>query len=222
MSKFLSRHSEGWQCARDTAFNRLVSDVQANKVKYKKVRNASGELVEETLSEDKFKQYENSVARDELTGLYNTYFFTQKFTRELKRAIRYKRPFSLMLVSMDRMGQLQKLYGNLLTCQILQQEARTLRSSVREVDTPFRISAEQFAVLFPETYSSKATIVGQRICEKTRAQSVISGTNTVLVTVSIGIASFPTHGRQEKELLTSAMQFLQEAQKTGGNKVCTS
>ncbi len=221
MSKFLSRHSEGWQCARDTVFNRLVSDVQANKFKYKKVKSVNGDLIEETLSDERFKQYESAVIRDELTGLFNTHFFTQKLAKELKRSKRYKRPFSVILVSMDKMQQLQKLYGNQLTCQILQQEANILTSSVREVDFAFRIGSEQFAILLPETYASKALVVGQRICEKTRSRSITSGASTVIVTASIGIASFPSHGRQEKELLSAAKQFLQEAQKSGGNRICT-
>jgi len=222
MSKFLHRHSEGWQCARDTAFNRMVSDVQANKHKTRRPKNTNADLIDETLSEEKFRQYEAAAARDELTGLYNAHFFTQKLAKELKRAKRYKRPFSLMIISMDRLAQLQKLYGNLLTCQILQQQAKTIRASVREVDTVFRISPERFAILFPETYSSKAVIVGDRICERTRSKSINSGQNTVVVTVSVGIASFPTHARQEKELLATAMQFSRDAQKAGGNKVCSS
>ncbi len=221
MSKFLSRHSEGWQCARDTAFNRLVSDVQANKSKYKKLKNTSGDLRDEMISEEAFKQYESATVRDELTGLYNARYFAQKLAKELKRAKRYKRPFSLMLISLDKLDHLQKLYGNLVSCQMLQQEAKVMSSSVREVDTVFRVSPDRFAIIFPETYASKTIIVGERICEKTRAKSIISGSNTIIVTISVGIASFPTHGRQDKELLTIAGQFLEQAQKAGGNKVVT-
>jgi diguanylate cyclase (GGDEF)-like protein len=222
MSKFLSRQSEGWQCARDTAFNRLVSNVQANKLKYKNVKNATADLRDEIISEEAFKEYEKASVRDELTGLYNARYFSQKLAKELKRAKRYKRPFSLMLVSLDKLCQLQKLYGDLLTAQILQQEAAAISSSVREVDTVFRVSPDQFAVIFPETYASKTIVVGERICDRTKAKSIHSGANTVVVTVSIGIASFPIHGRQDKELLTIAAQFLEEAQKSGGNRVFTS
>jgi diguanylate cyclase (GGDEF)-like protein len=222
MSKFLSRSSEGWNCARDTAFNRLVSNVQANKLKYRKLQNTTIDMREELLSEETFKQYEAATIRDELTGLYNSHHFTQKLAKELKRAKRYKRPFSLMLVSMDKLPQLQKLYGNLLTNQILQQEAKSIISSVREVDLVFRIGQDQFAIIFPETYASKAVTVGERICEKTRSKSVMSGPNTVAVSVSVGISSFPTHGREDKELLAVATQFLEQAQRAGGNKVFTS
>ncbi len=220
MSKFLSRHSEGWQCARDTAFNRLVSDVQANKSKYRKPKTNSDSR-DEVISEETFKLYENDTVRDELTGLYNSRYFYQRLAREIKRAKRYKRPFSVMLISMDKLAHLQKLYGNLVTCQMLQQQAKTLQSAVREVDTVFRVSPDQFAILLPETYASKTVIAGERICQKSRARSIDSGANTVIVTVSIGISSFPTHSREGKELLTMAAQFLEQAQKAGGNKVCT-
>jgi diguanylate cyclase (GGDEF)-like protein len=222
MSKFLNRHSEGWQCAQDTVFNRLVSDVQANKLKYKQVKASSADFTEEILVEDKFKLYESKLIKDELTGLFNTHYFSEKLPKELQRCKRYKRPFSLMFVSIDRLSQLQKLYGNLLLCQVLQQEAQTLIGSIREVDLAFRVGLDQFVVIFPETYSSKATIVGQRICNRTRSQSINSGTNTVIATVSIGIASFPTHGRQEKELIATAWQLMKTAQKSGGNQVLTS
>jgi len=221
MSKFLSRNSEGWSCARDTAFNRLVLDVQANKLRYRQLKNTTGDLREELLSEETFRKYEKATIRDHMTGLYNRHYFLQKLAIELKRAKRYKRPFSLMLISLDKFSQLQKLYGDLLTNQILQQEAKSISSAIREVDLVFRISPEQFAIIFPETYASKAIIVGERICDKTRRNSVLSGPNSVVATVSIGIASFPTHGRQEKELQDAAAQFLEQAQKSGGNKVVT-
>ncbi len=220
MSKFLHRYSEGWQFARDTVFNRLASDIHASVAKRKMMKNTVDELPENILSDEKFKQYENALIRDQLTGFYNTKFFSQKLGKELVRGKRYKRPFSLMLVSIDRLGQLQKLYGDALAYQILQQEAKTIASLIRATDIPFRIRSEEFAIIFPETSSSQAIIVGQRICDKTHSRSVTSGTNTAIVTTSIGISSFPTHARQEKELLLIAMRFLQEAQKSGGNKVC--
>jgi diguanylate cyclase (GGDEF)-like protein len=221
MSKFLNRYNEGWQCGRDTAFDRLVSNVQANKPRYKRLKTSGTESREEVITEETFKQYETATIRDELTGLYNAHYFSQKLAKEVKRAKRYKRPFSLMLISMDRLAQLQKLYGNLLTCQILQQEGDAIAACVREVDMVFRISTDQFAVIFPETYASKTIVVGKRICEAIRAKSIHSGPNTAVITVSIGIASFPTHGRQEKELMATAIQFLDQAQKAGGNTVIT-
>src|ERR1700722_11581625 len=134
MSKFLNRESEGWQCARDDLFNRMVNNLQANKQKLKQDKTTRSTHDEEVLSADKLVEYENMAIRDPLTGVYNIRYIAHKLVKEVQRGKRYKRPFSLMLISLANLDQLRKIYGDLATEDILRAAANLISTCIRDVD----------------------------------------------------------------------------------------
>ncbi len=222
MSKFLDRQSEGWQCARDTMFNRMVSNLQVTKQKYKQAKSSRGGYGEETFSEERLQEYENVAIRDQLTGVYNSRFFANRLVREVKRSKRYKRPFSLMLVYLDNLLPLQEQLGEQIAQTILTETAAIVMSSVRNVDLVARVTFNTFAVMLPETDSSRSVLVGERIKAEVRKQSVGKELVGAKVSTKIGIVSFPTHGRDENTLLATATQFVKEAQRQADGQVYTS
>src|SRR5580698_4751692 len=133
MSKFLDRQSEGWHCARDTMFNRMVSNLQVSKLRYKQAKSSRLNYSEETLSEAKLQEYEDVTIRDQLTAVYNSRFFARRLIREVKRSKRYKRPFSLMLIYLDNLPALQEQFGELVAQNILRETADIVCSSIRNV-----------------------------------------------------------------------------------------
>jgi diguanylate cyclase (GGDEF)-like protein len=220
MSKFLDRQSEGWQCARDTMFNRMVSNLQVSKQKYRLAKSSRTSFTEETLSEEKLQQYEETTTKDETTGVYNSRFFATRLIREVKRSKRYKRPFSLMLVYLDNLLPMKKL-GELNTKNILSETADLVKTSVRNVDLVARLSFNSFAVILPETDSSRAILVGQRINEQVNKRLINRQLKDLQVTTKIGVVSFPSHGRDENALLALAAQFVKEAQKQPDTAIYT-
>ena len=68
MSKFLDRQSEGWKCARDDLFNRMVNNLQTNKQKLKHENLGRSSFEEEKLSAAKLQEYENMATRDSTTA----------------------------------------------------------------------------------------------------------------------------------------------------------
>jgi diguanylate cyclase (GGDEF)-like protein len=222
MSKFLDRESEGWGCARDDIFNRMVNKLQKDTEKARQDKFSRSNHEEEQLSPDKLQEYENIATRDELTGLYNIRYVARKLVKEVQRCQRYKRPFSLMLVSLANFEQLKRTQGELATDEIIKAGATLISSCVREVDIVGRFGKDQFAIILPETDSSRALLVSQRLHEKIAALPINQGSNANTLSLNIGLAAFPTHARDENSLLTTAMQYLEQARRLGSNQIYTS
>lgn len=221
MSKFLDNSSEGWQCARDTLFTRMVTQLQTSKRKYKQAKSLASSDTHQSIAAEKIQEYENIAIRDELTGLYNPHFIANKFVKELKRCKRYKRPFSFMLIAFDHIDNIKREYGENGAENIFKVSATAVMSSLREVDFPARLSNNNFAALLPETDSSSAMIVARRISEKIATVPNPLRLDRSLLSVSIGLVSFPTHGRDENSLLGTALQYLKTAKEQEGEHIVT-
>jgi diguanylate cyclase (GGDEF)-like protein len=170
------------------------------------------------------RQSEDDIERlalyDSLTELYNHRTFMRWLTYELKRGMRYKRPVAICLVSIDALEQISRQFGDMTADFVRKEVAKELRGAVRDVDIPARYSAKEFAVMLPETNSNGATCAAERMKKRVGARVLNLGTQSIRVTVSIGIASFPTHGREPAELLGRAWQALELAVHRGGDRHC--
>jgi diguanylate cyclase (GGDEF)-like protein len=221
MSRFLNRNSEGWGCARDDLFDRMVSNLHANKQKKKIDKSARNGYEEENLTADKLLEYEIIATRDTLTGTFNTRYMAHKLVKEVQRGKRYKRPFSLMLISLANLEQLKKTYGELVSDEIIKSAVKLLSACIREVDILGRFAEDQFAIILPETDASRALVVGNRIRERISGLPITQEVTAANLILNIGLASFPTHARDENSLLTTAIEYLDQSKKMGHNEVYT-
>jgi diguanylate cyclase (GGDEF)-like protein len=159
------------------------------------------------------------VKRDGLTGLYNHRHFQEALAQETARAVRYKRVYSLLFADVDHFKQYNDLQGHLAGDKVLRMIAEVLQKSVRTSDLVARYGGEEFVVLLPETAKDKARIVAQRILKGIESYP-FPGRETQpggLLTISIGLSSFPEDGEQPAELVRRADAALYEAKRGGGN-----
>ncbi|MBI4533973.1 MAG: GGDEF domain-containing protein, partial [Candidatus Melainabacteria bacterium] len=130
-------------------------------------------------------------------------------------------PQSVTQVRPDRqIEDAVRQYGNQVAEHILREVASETRLSTRDVDIPARYSNSELAVVFPETNASGATVVAERIRKKVGAKVINIGSQSVTVTLSLGIAAFPTHAREPKDLVQRALQALELAKQRGGDRLC--
>ena len=127
-----------------------------------------------------------------------------------------------MLITLNKSEQLKQTYGSLVGEEALKDGASKITASVREVDIVGRLSLDQFVVILPETDASRALIVATRISEQISTLPFSQKFNSHPMSTSIGLSTFPTHARDENSLLTTAMQFLEQAKKLGMNQIVTS
>lgn len=220
MGKGRGSDREGWAFARDTKFTSMLLEMRVSRQKFKETKQqAMLDSSREILTEEKLEEFERMTMIDEVTELYNPRTFAKKLEYELRRAKRYKRPLSLLVMSIDHMDQLVRQYGRLLIDDTLKAAAGIIRAAIRDVDVPARWEKNQLAVVFPETYSSRAIVVGERIREKLKTTPINEDIRHLRVTASIGVVSFPTHARTEADLMAKALEFLDIAESEGGDRV---
>jgi two-component system, cell cycle response regulator len=162
----------------------------------------------------------NLATRDGLTGVFNRREFTKRLQAELTRSQRYGYPCSLMMFDIDFFKKLNDTYGHQAGDEALKQVAALLIQAVRPSDQVARYGGEEFAVIMPETTASDAGIVAERLRQQLVAQPIhVSEQQTLQVTASIGVATFPHDAQADDALLAAADQALYQAKHGGRNQV---
>lgn len=170
--------------------------------------------VNEALRE-KNVQLEQLSLTDPLTGLYNRRQLLSTLEAELYRSGRSLRAFSILMVDVDYFKTYNDAFGHQAGDEALIKVAAVLRASLREVDCPARYGGEEFLVLLPDTGIAQAAEVAERIRNEVGRERFIGGT----ITLSIGVADFPTHGGSVDSLIASADAALYHAKREGRDRV---
>jgi diguanylate cyclase (GGDEF)-like protein len=158
---------------------------------------------------------------DGLTGLLNHRTFTEKLDEEYKRLDRDSRPFSILLMDIDKFKSVNDKYGHPVGDVAISTVAKVLKDTVRGSDFVARYGGEEFAVGMVETDSRGALQMGERIrkiLENTAVTRVSDG--ELRITVSIGISSFPEDTKNVADLVTLSDKALYQAKRSGRNRVC--
>lgn len=163
---------------------------------------------------------EQQAVTDSLTGLYNHMEFQKHLAEEIERSRRYGNEFSLLMLDLDHFKLVNDTYGHQVGDLILKKMAHNLRSQLRSVDKVFRYGGEEFAVILLETGERGAKIISEEIRRTIAATSYDIGSDQSLkITVSIGVSSFPQDADQREELIGAADQALFSAKRAGRNRV---
>lgn len=165
-------------------------------------------------------QMHDLAATDGLTGLWNQRRMADVLRGELRRAVRYHRTFSILMMDVDSFKTFNDTYGHPQGDQLLKTVARILRQSVRNVDYVGRYGGEEFLVIVPETGKDDACRLAERIRREIEENAClfIDG-RPIRRTISIGVASYPEDALNPDELLQRADEALYHAKKSGKNRV---
>ena len=169
-------------------------------------------------------QYHEEIYRlmttDGLTQLHNKRYFDEMIDREVARAKRYKRSFSLLVFDVDHFKNINDRFGHLAGDAILRQLGAVLLGRLRVNDVLARIGGEEFALITPEVGLDGATeLAGKinRLIGDTRFE--FDGAR-VDVTVSVGVAEWQPHYEDAADLFQAADAKMYEAKQSGRNRVC--
>jgi len=149
---------------------------------------------------------------DPLTGLGNHRSFHERLQRELIAAEANGAPLGLCLVDLDDLKQINDRFGHPVGDAVLAQIA----SRLRQGGEAFRLGGDEFAVLLPRQDEQRATTTARSIVSRIAALRI---DEVGSVTVSAGVASYPTHGRGRDELIRLADTALYWAKEEGKNRV---
>ena len=158
--------------------------------------------------------------RDPLTGLYNRRFMQESLERELLRARRTNRPFTVMFIDIDHFKRFNDSYGHDAGDLVLQVFAKALTNFFRGGDIICRYGGEEFALVLPDSSLKDAERRGNDLRAEIKKLS-ITHRNTVLdpITFSVGLAAFPEHGSTAEELFRVADKCLYDSKTQGRDRI---
>lgn len=154
--------------------------------------------------------------QDPHTGLYNRWHFEDSLNKEVERSQRHKRALALMLVDVDHLAQINEHLGQEKGDEAIKHVARVIRSTIRDIDLPCRYGGEEFGIILPETSYENARDVAERLRQNIRSAPAAG---IGLVTVSIGMSSFPDNALESGALLRAAEEALDIAKFEGRDRV---
>jgi diguanylate cyclase (GGDEF)-like protein len=167
-----------------------------------------------------FEQAYHMATRDSMTGLYNHRYFKQVFEKMMNEADKKGEKFSLCLIDIDFFKKFNDTYGHQAGDEVLRCVARTLQESVRDKDIVCRYGGEEMAVLVRGADEHTAQIVSQKLVQRigTTPYKIAEGVEKN-VTISVGFATYPTHGRTIEKLIKYSDDGLYAAKENGRNQV---
>jgi diguanylate cyclase (GGDEF)-like protein len=159
---------------------------------------------------------------DRLTNLWNYGYFQHQLAEEVKRANRFSRHLSLLMIDIDHFKKYNDTLGHIAGDKLLQEISLILQESCREVDLVARYGGEEFTIILPETFKEKAYSSAERIRKLTAAHpcQYKEGQPAKRVTISIGVACFPQDASNKEDLIAYADKAMYVAKQTGRNRVC--
>jgi diguanylate cyclase (GGDEF)-like protein len=147
--------------------------------------------------------------KDPLTGIFNRRYLNERLPRELKRAYRYERPLSIIMLDIDHFKSVNDRYGHHSGDEVLKACAMTISDSIRiDVDWIARYGGEEFVVFLPETPFEGMLVVAERLRREISEICVRANDVDIRVTASFGAAS---HMPVQQSVAFSADYFLDQA-----------
>jgi diguanylate cyclase (GGDEF)-like protein len=190
----------------------LILQLKRAKEKYRRV------ALQLKQANDKLRELST---RDGLTGLYNQRYFHDALNKELSRAARYKRAFSLIIFDIDKFKQINDTYGHLQGDLVLHEVARIIQSQCRNTDIVCRYGGDEFAIIMPETNTSNNAAIAMRIVKAVNSTKIKLSQDEITISISMGITTYIPNleNKNASDLIGAADKALYHSKQSGGNQL---
>src|SRR5882672_2352024 len=167
-----------------------------------------------------FQGVEELSITDGLTGLYLLRYFRQRLKEEFYRAERTHGQLSLMILDIDHFKRINDTYGHQAGDTILTTVAERVLANARKIDLTARYGGDEFVILLPDTNAEEALLLADRLHQAVSNEPVsLTNKNSIHLTVSIGVATYPTHAASIEELIKRADEALYWIKSHGRNRI---
>jgi diguanylate cyclase (GGDEF)-like protein/PAS domain S-box-containing protein len=154
---------------------------------------------------------------DSLTGLANRALLTDRFSQAIVQAKRRNVPLGVLFIDLDEFKIVNDTLGHAAGDALLKAAADRLKTTLRPGDSVARIAGDEFAVLLAElANASDGALVAQKVIAALTEPFDLNG-QEVLITASIGIATYPADGQDAGALLAAADAAMYRAKQSGRN-----
>jgi diguanylate cyclase (GGDEF)-like protein len=171
------------------------------------------------------EEIRNRIAYDQLTGLLTKESLVVALDAELRRCLRYGLPMAVLMMDLDHFKRVNDTRGHLMGSHVLTEVGLRVREAIRSTDVAARYGGEEFLAYLAEATAAQAGGVAERIRAAIEAAPFVRSdetgrTESIRVTISIGVAQSPIHGSTVESLIAAADAALYRAKGEGRNRVC--
>lgn len=202
----------------------LVQSVHAGVVQLNYVAAQGLLLKHEQALEKANAALEQLSMLDPLTGIPNRRRFDAAFDETWRLALRKRMPVALVIIDLDFFKSINDLYGHTYGDECLVSVAHVLEQHTgRPGDLLARLGGDEFILLLPDTNSSGAMNVAERMQDAIRCLAIKNSASHFdgLLTVTIGIGVGEAEiGMDPVKLFDVADQALYQAKEAGRNRTC--
>src|ERR1700691_5434323 len=165
-----------------------------------------------------FQKLQQQSITDGLTGIKTRRFFWEALSAEWKRASRSGRPFSVVLIDLDKFKEVNDTMGHFEGDLVLARLGRLLEQKSRQQNVVGRYGGDEFILLIPATGPDQAIVLAERLRQWIASDPMLSEHK---ITGSFGVASFPMHGFSIEDIIRVADAGMYVSKRSGGNRVST-
>ncbi len=166
------------------------------------------------------RDLEYYATRDPLTDLFNRRVFWDLLAYEVARSQRHGCPFTLMVIDLDNFKLVNDSFGHVTGDRYLQEFAVAVKHVLRLGDVFARYGGDEFALFVPEADLDEGRAVAERVLEAVERMEIQAPDGTVIKgTASIGLAVYPVHSAEPKDLFLFADNMMYKAKGAGKHRI---
>jgi diguanylate cyclase (GGDEF)-like protein len=190
--------------------------IALNKLFYKYLEN----ILIYRKNKTKETNFELLASTDDVTGLFNQ----RKLSHDLEQAVEIHQKqhenFSIMFIDIDHFKSVNDNYGHVIGSKLLQDIGEVLSLILRASDHIYRYGGDEFVVIMPSVDMGTVHEIASRVLNKIKNKSFDIGNGEVYrLTVSIGIAEYPTDAKSAVEIIKFADEMMYMSKRSGRGKV---
>jgi len=186
----------------------------------RRLRNANtrmqSQLIEIGILQSRLRE---QAIRDPLTNLFNRRYLEETLDRELARAGREDYPVSLIMIDIDHFKTVNDTHGHEAGDLLLKAIADLLAAQSRRGDFACRFGGEEFIVIMPNINPAAARDRAETLRLALNALRVPFQQNVLMMTISMGIASYPANGATRDAVLRAADLAMYAAKNAGRDHI---
>ena len=168
---------------------------------------------------DELYKNQELIHVDDVTGLYNQRKLFKDLNSLVERFQIENDPFCVLFIDIDHFKKVNDSFGHLVGTKLLENVAKDVKSLLRDSDIGYRYGGDEFVIILVGSNGQSGKIVGERILAKIRSADYLVDTNNenkhIKLSVSIGVAEFPTDAKNPQEVLAIADRMMYEAKESG-------
>lgn len=167
------------------------------------------------------ERLKSQALHDDLTGLYNARFFTERLSEEIVALKRRGTLLALILIDLDHFKSINDEYGHVFGNKVLRKFGGTLKTICRASETMYRIGGDEFCIIMPSCGWEEAHAAASRLLAHIHTLTIRSNqSKSVRLTVSLGIAvTSKDEQLNVKDLLRRADKAIYKAKAKGRDRI---